>query len=306
MSKYSEKLLRGEIPNEEDWANHLIEAHKNTPSMSPNAFAPYRTIEDKSSYEVLAETLRNPKEDKVVLDLACGDGYLIPFLLPRLSNDSKVIGVDMSRAELAVATKTIADPRVSFYCAKAQSLPLGNESVDLICCHMSFMLMLPLEPVVSEIARILKPGGRFAAVVSSPKGGHGIFADIQQLVGNFLTTRYPAMKKARSGDPRVHSEDGLREIFHPDSGFRFDGVAPIQLVVRTTPDAVWTFLKDVYFIGMLPDVDKEELRKEIVSFVSNKVDTIGVVNFGFPMKRFVVSKVTSLTRDVPLLNYATG
>jgi ubiquinone/menaquinone biosynthesis C-methylase UbiE len=49
--------------------------------------------------------------------------------------------------------------------AAADRLPIPDASADLVVCHMAFMLFTPLAQTVREIGRILKPGGKFAAVV---------------------------------------------------------------------------------------------------------------------------------------------
>ncbi|MBI3543204.1 MAG: methyltransferase domain-containing protein, partial [Deltaproteobacteria bacterium] len=146
MSKFSEKILRGEVPADHEWAEHLIEAHKEAPSMTPNAFAPYRTAEGITSYELLARTLDGlaARPDATVLDLACGDGYLVPFILEHAGPRASVVGVDMSEGELAVARATRAREGVRFVNGRAQELPLADASIDAAVCHMAFMLMLPL------------------------------------------------------------------------------------------------------------------------------------------------------------------
>src|SRR5437016_3335706 len=107
MSKFSEKVFRGEKPTDEEWADHLIEAHSIAPSMTPHAFANYKSKDGISSYEFLAKAVTDIEgPGPTILDLACGDGYLIQFVLPKIGDEGSVIGIDMSEAELAVAKKT--------------------------------------------------------------------------------------------------------------------------------------------------------------------------------------------------------
>ena len=105
---------------------------------------------------------------------------------------------------------------IAFRCSR---LPLSDRSADVILCHMAFMLMAPLEPVISEIARVLKNGGRFAAITGNASVKPGRYADIQSLLTGFIAQRYPKMREARLGDKRVHSRDGLWELFRPELGF---------------------------------------------------------------------------------------
>ena len=44
---------------------------------------------------------------------------------------------------------------------------LATASVDVIVSHMALMLMAPLDEVIREMHRVLRPGGMLAAVVGS-------------------------------------------------------------------------------------------------------------------------------------------
>jgi hypothetical protein len=57
MSDFSKKLLSGQLPTDADWMEHLIEAHKIAPSMTPQAFAPHKTKEGKTFVRDSSECL---------------------------------------------------------------------------------------------------------------------------------------------------------------------------------------------------------------------------------------------------------
>ena len=194
MSEFANKIMRGELPTDEEWSDHLMEAHKIAPSMTPNAFAEFKTEKGLNSYELLARELQPLYgKDATVLDLACGDGHLMPYFLSKLGKGSKIFGIDMADGELEIGRKKITDTRVRFYRAKARQIPLPDQSVDHIVCHMAFMLMLPVEPVVREISRLLKPSGKFSAVIGS-KTTVGLFSEIRKANFQFIHSRYPKVK----------------------------------------------------------------------------------------------------------------
>jgi SAM-dependent methyltransferase len=165
--KFAEKFLSGIRPTPQDWEEYLIEAHRDEPAMTSQHYKNGRTSEGLTSYETLAQALKflskDPSHLKVV-DLACGEGYL----LNALTNVKSVVGVDMSEDGLALARKNAGGRAGADYiCARAQDLPFGTASIDAVLCHMAFMLMTPVEPVVREISRVLKPGGIFSFVVNT-------------------------------------------------------------------------------------------------------------------------------------------
>ncbi|MBD8877888.1 class I SAM-dependent methyltransferase [Roseibium polysiphoniae] len=104
-------------------------------------------------------------------DLACGTGGLLrPALdaFPRLRG----IGVDLSEPYLNVAVERIPTKRASFINAMAEKLPFADNSMDVLSCVFLFHELPPKvrRQVVSEVARVLKPGGSFLFVDSLQTG----------------------------------------------------------------------------------------------------------------------------------------
>jgi ubiquinone/menaquinone biosynthesis C-methylase UbiE len=103
-----------------------------------------------------------------LLDIACGTGSFLAEVkrnYPRLS----VVGVDLSPPYLARARRQLAMwSRVVLAGANAEALPLPDASVDIVSCVYLFH-ELPRhvrQAVAREIARVLRPGGRFVYVDS--------------------------------------------------------------------------------------------------------------------------------------------
>jgi ubiquinone/menaquinone biosynthesis C-methylase UbiE len=293
MSGFVEKLREGKLPSEGEWTEHLIETHSFSPGMTPRALASYKTQEGLSSYETLAKTLDDCVGKSVaVMDLGCGDGYLFPFILARIGSKASLVGVDMSGSELAIAkTFPEQDSRVILFCSRADTLPVPDQSIDIILSHMSFMLMVPIAPVVKEISRVLKPGGRFTAVVANPLGEKGLYKEISHMSAEFVRNKYPQLKDLSLSDKRVYSDDGLEEIFQADMGFiAISGSEEFSLHVKTSPQGVWRLMRDMYHISLLRPAEKEELQNQIESCAASKAGDDGKVEMEFPLKKFTVHK----------------
>ena len=285
MSKYFEKLVGGDGQTPEDWKEHLLEAHRKAPSMSPAAFADCRSSGGQSSYDWLAEEL--PTDCDLVLDLGCGDGFLIPFLQRKLSAATKIAGIDMSEAELRLAEKRGLGKNVTLRRAEADATGLAAASVDAVLCHMAFMLMLPIESVVAEILRVLKPGGIFAAVVSGRPGSQELFAKIRGHVGDFFAREFPKMTTPLTGDPRVQTESGLREVL---AGFDTLTISSDTFLARLSPQEVWDHIKNMYIIGSLPEPSRSRLEKTLVGLFESEEKSIGSLVLDFPATKFVATK----------------
>lgn len=99
----------------------------------------------------------------VALDAACGTGRHSAYLD---SLGHEVIGVDSSPEMLAVARERL--PSAAFHEGDLHRLPLADDSVDLVVCGLALMHVPDLAPVLTELARVLRPGGHL--VLSDSRG----------------------------------------------------------------------------------------------------------------------------------------
>jgi ubiquinone/menaquinone biosynthesis C-methylase UbiE len=91
----------------------------------------------------------------VALDAACGTGRHA-LALSELGH--RVIGVDATEAMLAVARQKV--PGADFRTGRLEALPVDGVSVDVVTCALALTHVDELAPVISEFARVLRPGGR--------------------------------------------------------------------------------------------------------------------------------------------------
>ena len=168
-----------------------------------------------SSYGRLVDLVPRDGAARTVLDLACGDGALLELIRRRGDENMTLVGVDMSPDELRLARQRLGTG-VELRLERAQELSLSGASVDCVVCHLALMLMDPVEEAIAQVARVLKPGGTFGAVVNgAPVPGdawHAFSSAARQLMSR--ETGLPSM-----GDRRVLSAEGLRELFNARTGF---------------------------------------------------------------------------------------
>lgn len=97
------------------------------------------------------------RNDLVVLDLGSGTGFFTEILS---STFKQVLGLDISTKMLMFA-KSKRSPEIFWLEGDAHKLPLQDNSIDLIYSNLVIQWCDPLETVISEILRVLKPGGLF-------------------------------------------------------------------------------------------------------------------------------------------------
>jgi ubiquinone/menaquinone biosynthesis C-methylase UbiE len=100
-------------------------------------------------------------QGKRCLDAGCGGGRFT-FAMA-LMGASSVVGVDVSAEGIADANRrrhAMGADQVSFQQSSLLDLPFGNGEFDFVCCSGVLHHTVSIERGLSEIHRVLKPGGR--------------------------------------------------------------------------------------------------------------------------------------------------
>ena len=111
-----------------------------------------------------AVDLAAPPPNAKALDVATGTGDLALELARRLGPDGEVIATDFSVRMLALARSKAAAidmaPRIRFESANALELPYPDDEFDVATVGFGARNFSSLERGLSEMARVVKPGGR--------------------------------------------------------------------------------------------------------------------------------------------------
>lgn len=213
-----------------DAERFLLDWHARRPGETARAMSEARDDQGQSSYDRLVALVRPGDQ---VLDLCCGDGFLLEGILA--AGAAQAWGLDASEAELGGARARLGPERL--HLGRAQALPYDDGAFDLVTCHLALMLLDPVDPVLSEVRRVLRPGGRFAFVV----GGPGVEGDVwSRLVDAFLAL---PRRTLRLGDARSRSEAGLRALM---AGFEQVRIEPFVVTVPGDRATIWAQFQSTY------------------------------------------------------------
>lgn len=133
------------------------------------------TVLSRKGYDLYRDYLNTPAffetlpdvEGLKGLDIGCGEGYNTRLLAKK---EAYVTGIDITETfiKYALEEENKNPLGIKYLRADAQELPFENESFNFAAAFMSLMDIPDAEKAISEVYRVLKPGGFFQFSISHP------------------------------------------------------------------------------------------------------------------------------------------
>lgn len=121
-------------------------------------------------------TVSQPASTDEMLDIATGGGHVARVFAPYVDS---IVASDLTPEMLAHAGRAFAEWGVDNFTtavADAEALPFEDASFDIVTCRIAPHHFPNLLAFVRQVARVLRPGGRFVLVDSTvPEGDDGLF-----------------------------------------------------------------------------------------------------------------------------------
>ncbi len=151
--------------------------------------------------------------DKKILDLACGTCDLA-IAIAEKSPDVKVVGADFSKEMIEIGRRKIVKKGLSKQIeageGDALNLRFDDESFDAVTCAFGVRNFADLDRGLSEMSRILKPGGKMI-ILEFTKPDNFIFSYLYKI---YFTKILPLLGKMVSGSSSAYD-------YLPDSVYKF-------------------------------------------------------------------------------------
>ncbi|MBK5211655.1 MAG: ubiquinone/menaquinone biosynthesis methyltransferase [Coriobacteriia bacterium] len=158
---------------------------------------------------------------KDILDVASGTGDVALWIAEK-NPQAHVVGSDFSENMLVVAEKRRAEQKldnVSFQCENAMEMSFEDNSFDVVVVSLALRNMPDYRQVVSEMTRVLRPGGQFFCIDTSwptnpiVKPFFGLyFSHIMPLLGNAVAHAPVEYQWLNASTKAFLSKDALADL----------------------------------------------------------------------------------------------
>lgn len=142
-----------------------------------------------------------------ILELGCGPGALWQGNYGRLPVQTALLLTDYSMGMVQTASRNLTDPRFSFSVVDAQSIPFPDASFDAVLANHMLYHVPERYQALSEIRRVLKPGGRLYAATNGARH----MAELDELVQR-LAPRFSISSVLSAFSAAFTLENGLDQL----------------------------------------------------------------------------------------------
>jgi len=144
-----------------------------------------------------------------VLDVACGTGVIARLASERVGPSGSVTAIDVAPDMISVAKSTPVPggSHIEWHVSDAASLPLADDSYDAVLCQMGLMFMEDRAAALSEMRRVVAPGGR--VVVNTPGPIQPAFVLMEQAIVEHISRELGGFVRAVFS---MHDPDALAAL----------------------------------------------------------------------------------------------
>lgn len=174
-----------------------------------------KTVEGEREVKELIIELLGLKPGARVLDIGCGLGDDAREIAAIVGASGRVVGIDPSETMITESKKRTAGPAlpVEFLIGDVRKLDFPDASFDFVRTDRVLMFVPEITQAISEIVRVLRPGGRVVAseIDHEMHFQDSHFPDISRRVYSVFAANQPQPRLGRQLH-RLLAERGLRNV----------------------------------------------------------------------------------------------
>ena len=198
-----------------------------------------------------------------VLDVACGTGVVTRLAAERVGPGATVAALDVNAAMLSTARSIPSSgAAIQWYETSAEAMPLPDDVFDVVLCQLGLQFVADKKAALSEIRRVLVPGGRVLVSVPPPSAFFNVLDEaLARHVGD-EAAGFVRMVFSLSASATI-------ERLFRDAGFHDVAVRSFSKTLRlpAARDFLWQYVHCTPLTGMLSNLDAARiaaLEEEVV------------------------------------------
>jgi arsenite methyltransferase len=176
----------------------------------------------------------NYKTNISALDIGFGTGFPLTEIALRLGDTSVVYGIDPWKGAIERVNKKVDRyglTNIRIIEGVAESIPLDNESIDLITSNNGINNVTDIEKVLSECSRIIKHEGQFIQTMNTDLSMFEFYGQLEQVLlelnlnKEIVLMRHHILQKRRPIDTMISMVQkhgfAIRDVEHAQFNYKF-------------------------------------------------------------------------------------
>ena len=223
------------------------------------------------------------------LDIGFGTGFPLTEIAMRLGESSKVYGIDPWTDVIIRANKKIEYYRITnikIFEGVAESIPLKDNSVDLIVSNNGINNVSDINQVISECSRIIKSGGQFVQTMNLDKSMFEFYGQLEKVLSDLSMNKEIELmqqhiyEKRRPLDEMISMIQNhgfiIKDLEHDQFNYKFsNGTAMLNhYFIRLAFMDSW--------IKILPKNKLEQIFDTIEMRLNDKAKMLGGIKLSIP------------------------
>ncbi len=229
------------------------------------------------------------KQNITALDIGFGTGFPLTEIALRLGDGSTVYGIDPWTDAIIRANKKIEYYRITnikIFEGVAESIPLKDNSTDLIVSNNGINNVSDINQVISECSRIIKPAGQFVQTMNLDKSMFEFYGQLEKVLSDLNMSkeielmRRHIYEKRRPLDEMISMIQNhgfiIKDLVHDQFNYKFsDGSAMLNhYFIRLAFMDSW--------IKVLPKNKLEQIFDTIEMRLNDQAKTLGGIKLSIP------------------------
>jgi arsenite methyltransferase len=229
------------------------------------------------------------KQNISALDIGFGTGFPLTEIALRLGESSTVYGIDPWSDAITRVKKKIEYYRITnikIFEGVAESIPLKDNSVDLIVSNNGINNVSDINQVISECSRIIKSDGQFIQTMNLDKSMFEFYGQLENVLSELNMSkeirvmRQHIYKKRRPIDEMIamvqHNGFIIKDLEHDQFNYKFsNGTAMLNhYFIRLAFMDSW--------IKILPDNKLEQIFDTIEDRLNRQAQILGGIKLTIP------------------------